>query len=167
MSKIAILSDTHGYIDDAMIHHLQDVDEIWHAGDFGSEELSDRLAALAPLRGVYGNIDGHKLRLIHPEIQVFQIDRIKVLMIHIGGYPPRYSPRVSALLDKDMPDLYICGHSHIVRVMRDTQRGLLHINPGAAGKAGFHKVRTMMTLEINKGKMENLNLIELGKRGAL
>ncbi len=167
MPEIAILSDTHGHLDEAMIGHLRKADEIWHAGDFGSAELSDRLAALAPLRGVYGNIDGQKLRLIHPEIQIFTVEGLKVLMIHIGGYPPRYTPRVKALLEKENPDLYICGHSHIVRVMRDPQRGLLHINPGAAGKAGFHKIRTMITLEINGGKMENLKLIELGKRGAL
>ena len=167
MPKVAILSDTHGHLDEAMIGHLQGVDEIWHAGDFGTPGLSDRLAALAPLRGVWGNIDGRTLRLIHPKEQLFTFEGIKVYMIHIGGYPPRYSPEVRKVLEREKPDLYICGHSHIVRVMRDTQRGLLHINPGAAGKAGFHKVRTMITLEIKEGKMENLKLIELGQRGAL
>jgi len=167
MPKVGILSDTHGLLDEAMIRHLQGVDEIWHAGDFGTPGLSDRLAALAPLRGVWGNIDGRTLRLIHPKEQLFTFEGIKVYMIHIGGYPPRYSPEVRKVLEREKPDLYICGHSHIVRVMRDTQRRLLHINPGAAGKAGFHKVRTLITLEIKEGKMENLKLIELGQRGAL
>ena len=167
MPEIAILSDTHGHLDEAMIRHLRGADEIWHAGDFGTTDVSDRLAALAPLRGVYGNIDGQPLRLIHPKEQLFTFDGIKVYMVHIGGYPPRYSAEVKKVLEREKPDLYICGHSHIVRVMRDTKRGLLHINPGAAGKAGFHKVRTMITLEIKEGKMKNLKLIELGLRGAV
>ncbi len=167
MAKVAIVSDTHGYWDEAMDRHVAGCDEIWHAGDFGSVALSDHLASLARLRGVYGNIDNHALRRIHPENLIFELEGIKVFMTHIGGYPPRYSPRVRKIIARETPDLYICGHSHIAKVMRDPERKLLHINPGAAGKTGFHQMRTMMRLEIMEGKISNLELIELGKRGSI
>jgi len=167
MAKVAIVSDTHGYWDEVMDGYVADCDEIWHAGDFGNVAISDHLASLAVLRGVYGNIDNQALRRIHPENQIFEFEGVKVFMTHIGGYPPRYSPRVRRILAREMPDLHICGHSHIAKVIRDAERNLLHINPGAAGKTGFHHMRTMMRLEISGGKMSDLELIELGKRGSI
>lgn len=165
MPKIGLISDTHSHLDEAITRHLENCDEIWHAGDFGSLEVSERLAALRPLTGVYGNIDDRDIRLIHPEDQLFVKEDVKVYMTHIGGYPGRYNPRARAILDREKPDLFICGHSHIAKVQRDQKRGLLHINPGAAGHAGLHVIRTIMTLKIENGRMSDLNVIELGKRG--
>lgn len=163
--KIGLLSDTHGYLDDRILAHLQDCDEIWHAGDFGTVAVSDRLAEVAPVRGVYGNIDGQDVRLIHPRHLLFDCEGVKVLMIHIGGYPGRYGQEAKALIQEHRPGLYICGHSHILKAMPDPAHGrLLHLNPGAAGKHGFHVIRTMMRFEINDGKVQHLQAIELGKR---
>lgn len=164
--KIGLLSDTHGYLDERILHHLSSCDEIWHAGDFGSLEVSDTLAALKPLRGVYGNIDDQKIRHIHPKVNRFNCEGLEVVMTHIGGYPGRYHPDIRAELKQNPPGLFITGHSHILKIMPDKTLGILHINPGAAGKHGFHKVRTMVTFEINAGKIENLKVIELGKRVA-
>lgn len=162
--KIGLLSDTHSYLDDRILHHLSDCDEIWHAGDFGNLEVSDTLAGLKPLRGVYGNIDGQEIRIIHPKVNRFQVEGLDVLMTHIGGYPGKYHPDIRNEIQQNPPGLFITGHSHILKVMPDKKLRLLHLNPGAAGKHGFHVVRTMMKFEINAGKIKNLQAIELGKR---
>jgi putative phosphoesterase len=162
--KIGLLSDTHSYLDDRILHHLSACDEIWHAGDFGSLEVSDTLASLKPLRGVYGNIDDQTIRLIHPKVNRFNVNGLEVLMTHIGGYPGKYHPDIRNEIKDNPPQLFITGHSHILKIMPDKTLGLLHINPGAAGVHGFHKVRTMVTFAINAGRIENLKVIELGKR---
>ncbi|KAA9346010.1 metallophosphoesterase family protein [Adhaeribacter soli] len=162
--KIGLLSDTHSYLDDRILHHLSACDEIWHAGDFGNLEVSDTLASLKPLRGVYGNIDEQTIRQIHPKVNRFTVEGLDVLMTHIGGYPGKYHPDIRNEIQQNPPKLFITGHSHILKVMPDKKLGLLHLNPGAAGRHGFHKVRTMMLFEINAGKIENLQVVELGKR---
>lgn len=165
--KVGILSDTHSYMDEKITGYFEDCDEIWHAGDFGSVDVSDRLAQIKLLRGVYGNIDGNKIRAIHPESQVFVADGLTVAMIHIGGYPGRYSPKGRQLIIDNRPGLFISGHSHITKVIKDPKYNLLHINPGAAGIVGMHKIRTLILLEIHAGKMGNLQLVELGIRGTI
>ena len=163
--KILLLSDTHGYIDDVIIKYAMKADEVWHAGDFGSIEVSDQLAACKPLIGVYGNIDGTAIRKTHPEMLVFERDGVKVMMIHIGGYPRHFPAKVKSLIMMHQPALFVCGHSHILKVMRDhDHNNMLCMNPGAAGRSGFHSVRTMLRFEINRGKIENAEAIELGKR---
>jgi putative phosphoesterase len=142
--KIGLLSDTHSYLDDQILRHLKTCDEIWHAGDFGSVAVSEILAAEALLRGVYGNIDDQSIRMLHPKTQRFTAAGLDVLMTHIGGYPGRYHPEVRALIKTNPPQLFISGHSHILKIIPDkSQANLLHINPGAAGKHGFHTVRTL------------------------
>ncbi len=160
MKKFLLLSDTHGTFDDFIEKYAVDVDEIWHAGDFGNLQTVEALEALAPLRGVYGNIDGAEIRRIFPEYAFFDVEGLKVLMLHIGGYPGRYSKRARELIRQYKPDLFISGHSHILKVMPDKKHGLLHMNPGAAGKSGFHKVRTMIRFDIQEGKPVNLRVIE-------
>jgi len=163
--KIGLLSDTHSYIDDQIIRLLTGCDEIWHAGDFGSIEVSDRLNEIAPLRGVYGNIDDATIRQVHPKVNRFVIEGLDVMMTHIGGYPGKYHPDIRNEIKANPPQLYITGHSHILKVMTDKSlNNLLHLNPGAAGKHGFHTMRTMMRFDVTNGKVENLQVIELGKR---
>ncbi|GAA4826452.1 metallophosphoesterase family protein [Algivirga pacifica] len=162
--KVGIISDTHGYIDDRICAHLSECDEIWHAGDIGDLQVTDRLQQIAPLRAVYGNIDGGPLRWEFPEEQLFDCKGIRVWMTHIGGYPPKYTTKLKKRLDEVKPDLFICGHSHILKVIPDTQRNLLHINPGAAGLKGFHKVRTLILIEVGEGRVEKLNVVELGTK---
>ncbi|MER2998938.1 metallophosphoesterase family protein [Pontibacter populi] len=163
--KIGLLSDTHSYIDDQIIRLLTGCDEIWHAGDFGTIEVSDRLNQIAPLRGVYGNIDDATIRQVHPKVNRFKVEGLDVMMTHIGGYPGKYHPDVRNEIKANPPQLYITGHSHILKVMTDKSlNNLLHLNPGAAGKHGFHTMRTMMRFDITDGKLENLQVIELGKR---
>ena len=163
--KIGLLSDTHSYLDEQIIRLLSDRDEIWHAGDFGSMEVSDRLSEIAPLRGVYGNIDDASIRQNHPKVNRFTVNGLDVMMTHIGGYPGKYHPDVRQSIKENPPQLYITGHSHILKVMTDKSLGnLLHINPGAAGKHGFHKVRTMVRFDVEEGQVKNLQVIELGKR---
>ncbi len=164
MRKIGLLSDTHGYIDPKVYKYFAEVDEIWHAGDIGTIETADELAAFKPLRAVYGNIDGQDVRVVHPEIQRFFCEEVDVIMIHIGGYPGRYSPKARSIVNEAPPKLFISGHSHILKVMPDKKRGLLHMNPGAAGNKGFHKVKTLLRFEINGARIENLEVIELGTR---
>ncbi|TGE06536.1 metallophosphoesterase family protein [Hymenobacter fodinae] len=164
MKKIGLLSDTHSYLDDRILHHLQGCDEIWHAGDFGTAAVAEELATVAPLRGVYGNIDGRDVRLTQPLVQHFEVEGLWVLMTHIGGYPGHYSPAGRALVQEHRPGLFISGHSHILKVMPDPHLGLLHLNPGAAGRHGFHKVRTMLRFEVADGKVQQLQAIELGPR---
>ncbi len=165
MKTIGLISDTHGYFDPRIPELFAGCDEIWHAGDFGSLDVSSALAALKPLRGVYGNIDGPELRAEHPLDQRFTCAGLDVWMTHIGGYPGHYEKRVRLELIATPPGLLICGHSHILRVKPDKQLGLLHLNPGAAGHQGFHKLRTMMLLTIADGQVARLQAVDLGPRG--
>jgi len=164
MLKIGLLSDTHHLLDDAIFRHFESCDEIWHAGDFGTGELAARLAAFKPLRGVYGNIDGQDIRSQYPEKLRWQSEGIKVYMTHIGGYPPRYNPAVKKELQSDPPQLFICGHSHILKIIYDEKLQCLHMNPGAAGKQGWHQVRTLIRFVIDEKNMKDCEVIELGKR---
>ena len=164
MTKIGLLSDTHGHIDPKVYKYFKEVDEIWHAGDIGDISVTDELATFKPLRAVYGNIDNHLIKSQFREVEIFNLDNVKVLIIHIGGYPNRYAKGVSELLEQENPDLFICGHSHILKVMYDKKLSLLHINPGASGYHGFHKVKTLIRFELNNGKIENLEVVELGPR---
>ena len=164
MKKILLLSDSHSYIDDRILDYASQADEIWHCGDFGNPEVIEKLEKITTLRGVYGNIDGEKVRKIFTEISRFTVENVEVLMIHIGGYPGKYSPLTKKEIAEKAPNLFISGHSHILKAMYDQKNNLLHLNPGACGKEGWHKTRTMMRFEINGDKIENLEVIELGKR---
>jgi hypothetical protein len=164
MTRIGLISDTHNYLDDAVFHHFEHCDEIWHAGDFGTAEISDKLKAFKPLRGVYGNIDGYDIRSEFPEKLRFTCEDVNVMMVHIGGYPPRYTPAVKPELVATPPQLFISGHSHILKVMFDDKLQCLHMNPGAAGKQGWHKVRTLIRFVIDGKGMKNCEVIELGAR---
>jgi putative phosphoesterase len=163
MIKIGLLSDTHGYLDDSVFKHFENCDEIWHAGDFGTIELADKLAAFKPLRGVYGNIDGKDIRLTYPESLRFNCEQVDVWMTHIGGYPGNYNPSIRQEIYTNPPKLFICGHSHILKVIYDKKISCLHLNPGAAGKQGWHKVRTMLRFCISEEKIHTLEAIELQK----
>lgn len=167
MKKIGLLSDTHGYVDPKVYELFSECDEIWHAGDFGDEKVSEELSKFKPLKGVYGNIDGTKIRVLHPQDLFFNCEGVKVLMTHIGGYPGNYYPDAYKKIIALKPDLFICGHSHILKVIPDKKNNLLHMNPGAAGKHGFHKIKTMLRFSIQNGKIEGLEAIELGLRGTL
>jgi len=164
MKKILLLSDTHGYLDDVMIKYVRQADEVWHAGDIGNVQVTDSIKKYKPLRAVYGNIDGGELRKEFPEQQIFEVEGIKVFMIHIGGYPKRYSKIAREIIKNNHFDLFISGHSHILKVMYDKQYQLLHMNPGAAGKKGFHKIRTMLRFEIDNGEIKNLEVIEISRK---
>jgi len=164
MTKILLLSDTHSYIDDAILKHVKQADEVWHAGDIGDLEVTDKIKALKPLRGVYGNIDDAKARLEFPENNRFMCEDIDVWITHIGGYPPKYNMRTRDMIKENPPRIFICGHSHILKVMPDKRHNLIHMNPGAVGKHGFHNVRTMLRFTINGSKIENLEVIEFPKR---
>lgn len=161
MTKIGLLSDTHGYWDEKYLRYFENCDEIWHAGDFGSIEVADKLAAFRPLRGVYGNIDGQDIRKRFPQVNRFTVDGAEVLMKHIGGYPGNYDPSIRASLMVRPPRLFISGHSHILKVKYDKTLGMLHINPGAASLSGIHKVRTLVRFAIDKGEFKDLEVIEL------
>ncbi len=167
MKKILLLSDTHGYLDQKIIKYINNTDEVWHAGDIGSADVTDEISKLKPLRGVYGNIDGQDLRSQFPVNQIFSCQGVKVVMTHIGGHPGKYNPKVKKLILEEKPKLYICGHSHILKVIQDRKNNLLHMNPGASGIQGFHKLRTLLRFELNQGKIENLEVVELGQRGSL
>jgi putative phosphoesterase len=164
MTRVGLISDTHGFLDDAVFIHFDNCDEVWHAGDFGSVDLVERLQQFKPLRGVYGNIDGTDIRTEFPETLSFQCEDIKVVMKHIGGYPERYAPGVKQELLTQGANLFISGHSHILKIVFDDKIQCLHMNPGAAGKHGWHKVRTLIRFEIDGDKMQNCEVIELGKR---
>lgn len=164
MKKIGLLSDTHSYLHPRVFHHFKEVDEIWHAGDIGSIALADQLEAFKPFRAVYGNIDGQEIRARYPKNNRFEIEGLDVWMTHIGGYPGNYDRRVREEIAKHAPALFICGHSHILKAMPDRKLGLLHLNPGAAGKVGFHKVLTLMRFQIEGGHCKDLEVIELEKR---
>lgn len=160
MKKILLLSDTHGYIDDAVLKYVKQVDEVWHAGDIGDLSILDAIKSLKPLRGVYGNIDDAKARLEFPEHNRFMCEDVDVWITHIGGYPPKYNSRVINDIKLNPPKLFICGHSHILKVIPDKKLNLLHMNPGAVGKHGFHKTRTMLRFTIDGSKIDNLEVIE-------
>ena len=160
MKKILLISDTHGYIDEKIIKYANQVDEIWHAGDIGDISVTDKLKTIKPLKAVYGNIDDQKIRSEFPLHNRFLCEKVDVWITHIGGYPKKYNPKIIDKLRSNPPDLFICGHSHILKVMNDKELNLLHINPGAIGKHGLHSVRTMIQFEINKEKIENLSVVE-------
>jgi putative phosphoesterase len=161
MKQIGILSDTHGYVHPRVLEFFSVVDEIWHAGDMGDIGIADHLKRIKPLRAVSGNIDGHVVRTDYPEIQIFEIEQVKVLMTHIGGYPGRYDSRARLLITQEKPKLFVCGHSHILKVMYDPKYELLHINPGAAGKYGIHKSITAVRLIIEGNNMRNMEVLDI------
>jgi putative phosphoesterase len=165
MKRIGLISDTHHYLDPAVFTHFDKCDEIWHAGDFGTIDLAKQLSAFKPLKGVYGNIDGNDIRTVYPEKLRWQCEGVEVYMTHIGGYPPRYTPEVKQELTARPPQLFICGHSHILKVMFDDKLQCLHMNPGAAGNQGWHKVKTLIRFTIDGTNMKDCEVIELGKRG--
>jgi putative phosphoesterase len=165
MKRIGLLSDTHGYMDDRILHHLKGCDEIWHAGDIGSHEVMKPLHDLAEVRAVYGNIDEISLRSTYPLDNIFETAGAKCYITHIAGRPGKYPARVKEMIRANRPNIFICGHSHILIIQRDPKSGMIHLNPGAAGKHGFHKMRTMIRFAIEKGQIVEPEIIELGKRG--
>lgn len=164
MKKILLLSDTHSFLDDQILKFVKQADEVWHAGDIGNVSVIDTIKKIKPVRAVYGNIDDKIVRSEYALDEKFIIEDISVWMTHIGGYPNRYDLRIREEIKRNPPTLFISGHSHILKVMFDKKLNTLHMNPGAAGKHGFHKVRTMLRFEINKQKITNLEIIELEKR---
>ncbi len=178
MTRIGLISDTHGYLDEAVFRHFENCDQVWHAGDFGNIDLANKLSvqwsdrdsqkvgtsSQAKFRGVYGNIDGTEIRTIYPEQLVFMCEEVKVMLRHIGGSPPKYNPETRKELLEHKPQLFISGHSHILKIMYDEKIGCLHMNPGAAGKHGWHKVRTLIRFIIDGKEMKNCEVIELEKR---
>lgn len=167
MKRIGLLSDTHGYLDERILFYLNECDEIWHAGDIGNLETAKSLSKLKPLRAVYGNIDGNPLRVEFPKNLRFKCEELDVWITHIAGYPKHYLPEVLKELKINPPKLFICGHSHILKVIYDDKFSMLHINPGAAGIQGFHQVRTMVRFTIESDKIKDLEVIELGQRGVI
>ena len=164
MTKILLLSDTHSYLDDAILKHVAMADEVWHAGDIGHLQVTDTLKKLKPLRAVYGNIDSAEARSEFPLDLRFRCEEVDVWITHIGGYPGRYNPRIRDAIRLHPPRIFISGHSHILKVMNDKKLKLLHMNPGAVGKHGFHKVRTMLRFEIDGKEIKNLEVIEFDRR---
>ncbi len=160
MKKILLISDTHGYIDDRIIQYAKESDETWHAGDIGGLKVVDELKKVTNLRAVHGNIDNSEIRAEYAENLRFKIEDMKIWITHIGGYPNKYNQRIRQEINTDSPDIFICGHSHILKVINDNKLNLLYINPGAIGKHGFHHVRTMIRFEIMKSKIQNLEVIE-------
>lgn len=163
--RIGLLSDTHGFLDDALLAHFAQCDEVWHAGDFGTPEILDRLRNFKPVRAVYGNVDGPELRAGLPQDLSWDCAGLRVFMTHIGGYPGSYAASAKRELERLRPGLFICGHSHILKVMRDPELGLLHMNPGACGHHGWHLVRTILRFTVDSGKISGVEAIELGPRG--
>jgi putative phosphoesterase len=161
MIKIGLLSDTHGFIDDKVLKFFETCDEIWHAGDIGNIETADKIAAFKPLKAVHGNIDNHKSRIVYPEHLRFNCENVNVWITHIGGYPGHYDVKVRKEMNENPPRLFICGHSHILKVIYDKQNNLLHINPGAAGISGFHKIRTAVRFKIDGNEIKELEILEI------
>ena len=164
MKKILLLSDTHSYIDEQIVKFVKLADEVWHAGDIGNLKVTDTLKKLKPLRAVYGNIDDNQARSEFPLDLKFTLEGVSVWITHIGGYPNKYNLRIRKEIMQNPPKLFICGHSHILKVQYDKKLDLLHLNPGAAGKHGFHKIRTMMRFELENATVKNLEIIELAMR---
>ena len=154
-------------MDEKIISYVKQSDEVWHAGDVGKTEVMDTLESLRPLRVVYGNIDGHKVRSRSEEVLAFVSEGVRVVMTHIAGYPGKYNPSARTVIEKHQPQLFICGHSHILKVMRDKKSNHLHMNPGAVGISGFHKFRTFLRFELDQGQIKNVEAVELGLRGSL
>jgi uncharacterized protein len=170
MIRIGLLADTHGFFDPKIAGHFKDMDEIWHAGDFGQPDVMPALEAMGkPIRGVWGNIDDAPCRKRWPEDDRFEAEGVPVFMTHIGGYPGKYDPRVRKLLKENPPvgGLFICGHSHILKAIPDKTLGFIHLNPGACGHEGWHTIRTIMRFTLDAGKIKDLEVIELGRRGSL
>lgn len=166
MTSIGIISDTHSFLDKQVFTYFSDCDEIWHAGDIGSTEIIENLQNFKPTRFVYGNIDSKEIQWKVPENQYFEIENLKIWMTHIGGIPPTYNPSLKKRLKENLPNIFVCGHSHILRVLKDDKlNNLVYINPGAAGREGFHKVRTLLKMVLDNGKIIKLDVIELGLRG--
>ncbi|MBQ6790422.1 MAG: metallophosphoesterase family protein [Paludibacteraceae bacterium] len=163
MTRIGILSDTHGLLDKRVLEHFKDVDEIWHAGDIGSEDVLRRLREFKPMRAVFGNMDSGDVRYSLSEFYRFRVEEVNVLMTHIGGYPGHYNPWLIPLFRKEPPDLFVCGHSHILKVQYDPLFKFLTLNPGAAGKQGWQPCQTLLRLTIDGSKIDNLEVIELGR----
>jgi len=164
MKKILLLSDTHSHIDDTILKYVKLADEVWHAGDIGDLKVTDTIKKLKPLRAVFGNIDNHEARLEFPLNNRFLCEGVSVLITHIGGYPGKYSPAIREEITQNPPKLFICGHSHILKVMPDPTLNLIHINPGACGLQGWHQVKTLVRFEIDGHRLNHLEVIELGKK---
>jgi len=164
MKKILIISDTHSYLEPKLLKYIEQCDEVWHGGDIGTLEICQKIEKLKPLKAVWGNIDGTDLRKIYPEHSVFNCEEVKVYMTHIAGPAGKYNPKVREIILKEKPNVLVCGHSHILKVMFDKNYSLLHINPGACGIHGFHKVKTAIRFEVHGHEMKNLEVIELGSR---
>ena len=166
--KIGLLSDTHSFLDPRVLDHFKTCDEIWHAGDIGDVSVVDQLESFKPVKAVFGNIDDKILQARFPENLCMTCEGVNILITHIGGAPPRYTPRVKELLKGNAPDLFICGHSHILRIKRDpTYNNMLYVNPGAAGNHGFHQIKTLVRFELLNKEIRNMEVIELGKRGII
>lgn len=162
--KIGLISDTHSYLDERVFHHFKDCQEIWHAGDIGEFRVLEKLQTFKPTQAVYGNIDSPFLQRELPEYLIMEHESVRILMIHIGGKPGKYAKGVKDLITQHQPKLFICGHSHILKVMMDTELNTLYMNPGAAGRHGFHQIRTLLRFDLLEGNIKNLEVIELGKR---
>lgn len=166
--KIGLISDTHSWLDPKVFKHFESCDEIWHAGDIGDRAVLDQLESFKPVRAVFGNIDDKDMQVRLPEDLWMEVEGISVLMTHIAGAPPNYNPRIKKLLGGKVPQMLVCGHSHILRIKRDEKyNNMLYVNPGAAGQHGFHQVKTLVRFEITSGEIRQMEVIELGKRGAL
>ena len=166
--KIGLLSDTHSYLDPKILNYFKDCDEIWHAGDIGDRMVADELEKFKPFRAVYGNIDDKDMQVRFPEDLWFTCEGLTIWMTHIGGAPPNYNPRVKKILKDKVPDIFICGHSHILRVKKDpAYKNMLDVNPGAAGNQGFHPIKTLLRFEIVGKEVRKMEVVELGKRGAI
>lgn len=166
MKRILLLSDTHGCLDEFILKHAQEADELWHAGDIGPVSIADDLSRIKPLRAVYGNIDDYPVRLQYPETLCFNAEGLRVAMLHIAGLPRKYLPKSKALLQEFRPDVLICGHSHLLKIVRDPVQRHLHLNPGAAGVHGFHKVRTMVRFIVEGGKIREMDVLEMPRKAA-
>ncbi len=166
MTRIGLISDTHGYLDQQVFKYFEECNEIWHAGDFGNISIAEQIKERTqkPLKGVYGNIDGNDIRSVYPDELHFTVEEVRVFMIHIGGHPSKYAPGIKKEIIEHQSGLFICGHSHILKIIYDEKVNCLHINPGAAGNQGWHKVRTIVRFSIDKDKMKDCEVIELGSR---
>lgn len=164
MRKILLISDTHSFLDDKLIKHINEADEVWHAGDIGNTDLTDKLKALKPLQAVYGNIDGAELRKEFKKNLIFNCENVKVFITHICGQPTNYLKEVKDIIELEKPKIFICGHSHILKVMYQNKYEVLHLNPGACGKHGFHQIKTALRFVIDNDEIKDLAIIELGNR---
>jgi putative phosphoesterase len=166
--KIGLISDTHGFLDPKIFGHFQECDEVWHAGDMGDLKVAEQLQNFKTLRAVYGNIDDKDVQIRFPEDLFFNCEDLSVWITHIGGVPPRYNSRIKKMLKAHVPDIFICGHSHILRIAKDPDHGgMLYLNPGAAGNQGFHHTKTLVRFEISRKEIKNMEVIELGRRGLI